>query len=197
MMSDLPMYPPIHFEDKYEQWTLTFTEDAVQMTKSKKGEAGAAPLYEQTILRRQIRKIYDCHHTIGGGGGTLYTMLRLIIGLEWGSYGDPREVEPREVPELDPRNSRPLGTTYTDHGCQQHEMHMDETTFHIRKKIPTGDRCQVCIFQDYVISDLDAEELGCSGTDYWRSKEEDDMIVEKFNKMVSSLRSWSHTDYGD
>jgi hypothetical protein len=52
MMSDLPMYPPIHFQDKFEQWTLTFTEDAVQMTKSKKGEAGAAPLYEQTILGR-------------------------------------------------------------------------------------------------------------------------------------------------
>ena len=193
MMSDLPMFPPIHFEDKYEQWTLTFTEDAVQMTNFKKGE-GLTLLYGQTILRQQIRKIYDCHHTIGSGGGTLFTMLRLIVSLNHHAFGDPREVEPREVPELNLETYRPLGTTYIDHGCQQHEMHMDETTFHIRKKIPTGDRYQVCIFQDYVTSDLDVEELGCRGTDYWRSKEEDDMILENFNRMVSALRSWSHTD---
>lgn len=195
MMSDYSMFPPIHFQDKYEAWTLTFTEDAAMMTKiDRRGEAGAAPLYEQTVLRNQIQDIYSCDHTMYSPGGTLYTMLRLVVRLKVGSYGDPREIEPREVPGLDPRNSRPLGTTYTDLGCRNHELHMEKSDFHIRKKIPTGERWQVCIFQDYVISQLPEEERECSGTDYWRSKEEDDMILENFNNMVSALRSWSHRD---
>jgi len=186
MMSDLPMYPPIRFEDKYEAWALTFTEDAVQMTKSKKGEAGAAPLYEHTILRRQIRTIRSCHHMIQSPGGTIYTMLRLIVSLNHHAVGDPHEA--------DSTYGQPLGITYIDYGCEDHEVHRERREFHNGKKIPTGDRRQICIFQDYIISQLPEEERGCSSTDYWRSKGEDDMILENFNKMVSSLRSWSHTD---
>jgi len=183
------MFGTLEFNIGDESHRLDFTEDALHVRRMK----GTGCLYEGKILRKFVQQVEGRRHVICSPGGGYNTMLNLVVIVKRDTRGDPREVE-RLPPPKNPYHS------YTDL-CYYDEKPTPTVgvskkpgygAFDLGQKIPTGKAAEISIFQEYVIWD-EREEPVC--WDYFRTKEEDEMVAAKFEEMIDRIKMWGGVFY--